>query len=152
MWLRIVIALTFSIALPLIASGQTIKGTQLESTLRKLDIEAAKAIQEKDEKGIARYFAASSVINNPRNGLTIGSQGIIESLRAGLINYFSFERQIESIQLLGDTAILMGSETIVMKGPGGGEGATTRRRYTNVWKKMGKSWQIVARQASVICE
>jgi ketosteroid isomerase-like protein len=123
----------------------------VETELRQLDIAAAKAILEKDEKAIARYFTSSSVINDPRNGLTIGSSGVIEAARSKLIDYHSFERVIESIQVLGNTAVIMGHETVVWKGNGGNAGDTVRRRYTNVWMKHGNSWQIVARHANVIC-
>ena len=153
MWaLRTVIAVTFAILLPLIANGQTSKSNGLESALRKLDLEAAKAIQEKDEKGIATYFTADSVTNNPRSSLTLGSKGVIDAARTGVIDYYSFDRKIESVQLLGSTAILMGNETVVMRGSGGGPGETIRRRYTNIWMKTGKTWQIVARHANIICK
>jgi len=43
-----------------------------ESRIRGLDLEAARAIQAKDEHAIAKFFAKDSVTNNPRNGLTLG--------------------------------------------------------------------------------
>lgn len=123
----------------------------LEQTIRNLDLEAAKAILDHDEKGIARFFAANSVINNPRNGLTLGSAGVIETSRNGRIDYYKFERVVESVQILGNTAVTMGQETVVMKNQMNGPGAEHRRRYTNVWMRKGRTWQIVARHASVIC-
>jgi hypothetical protein len=45
----------------------------------------------------------------------------------------------------------MGNETVVFKNREGGPGDTIRRRYTNVWMKTRKNWQIVARHASIIC-
>jgi ketosteroid isomerase-like protein len=123
-----------------------------EAELRVLDVAAAKAVLEKDEKAIARYFTKESVTNNPRNGLTRGSDGVIEAVRTNLVNYHSFTRALESVQVIGTTAVTMGNETVVMKGPDGGAGRTVQRRYTNVWMKRGKTWQIVARHANVICE
>ena len=123
----------------------------VEAELRRLDLAAAKAILEKDEKAIARYFTEDSVTNNPRNDLTRGSAGVIDAARTNVIDYHSFERAIESIQVLGNTAVIMGNETVVMKGAGGAAGQTIRRRYTNIWMKTGKHWQIVARHANVIC-
>ena len=107
----------------------------VEAELRRLDLAAAKAVLEKDEKAITRYFTKDSVTNNPRNGLTIGSDGIIQAARANVIDYRSFERVIESIQVLGNTVVIMGHETVVMNGNGGNAGETIRRRYTNVWMK-----------------
>ena len=91
----------------------------VEAELRRLDLAAAKAVLEKDEKAITRYFTKDSVTNNPRNGLTIGSDGIIQAARANVIDYRSFERVIESIQVLGNTVVIMGHETVVMNGNGG---------------------------------
>ena len=125
--------------------------TSLEQTIRNLDLEAAKAVLNHDEKGIARYFAANSVTNNPRNGLTRGSTGVIDAAKTGLIEYYKFERVVESVQIIGNTAISMGQETIVMKNQMNGPGTQYNRRYTNVWMRSGRTWQIVARHASNIC-
>ena len=123
----------------------------LEAKIRRLDLEAAKAIQAKDERAIKRFFTADSVTNNPRNGLTRGNAGVIEAASSNLIDYHSFERNIESVQLLGDTAIVMGNEVVVFRAKDGGPGETVRRRYTNIWMKRGKEWVIVARHANIVC-
>jgi ketosteroid isomerase-like protein len=123
----------------------------IEAELRQFDLAAAKAVLEKDEKGIAHYFTKDSVTNNPRNGLTIGSDGVIQAARANLIDYQTFERVVESVQILGNTVVIMGHEKVVMNGNGGNEGETIRRRYTNVWMKTRDGWRIVARHANVIC-
>ena len=151
---RIVFGIISVLLFSILIVGQTKSQpatSKLEATLRKLDLEAALAIQEKDEARIARFFTKESVTNNPRNGLTLGSSGVIEAARAGVINYRSLDRKIESVQILGNTAILMGSETVVMKARDNGPGETIRRRYTNIWMKTGKDWQIVARHANIIC-
>jgi ketosteroid isomerase-like protein len=124
------------------ARGQVRQGrpSGIENEIRKLDLEAAKAVLEKNEKAIARFFTADSVTNNPRNGLTVGSSGVIEAAKSGLINYYSFDRVIESVQVLGSTVVVMGQETVVVKNAENGPGETIRRRYTNVWMKSGKNW------------
>jgi uncharacterized protein (TIGR02246 family) len=131
------------------ASKRSTSAKELE--IRELDKQAARAVLEKDANAIARFFTKDSVTNNPRNSLTLGSDGVIEAARAGIIDYYTFERVVESVQIRGNTAIVMGNETVVMKSREGGAGNTIRRRYTNVWMKTGKSWQIVARHANVIC-
>lgn len=127
------------------------KNAELEAEIRRLDLEAAKAIRDKDEKAIARFFTSDSVTNNPRNSLTRGSAGVIEAARTNVIDYYSFERNIESVQLFDDTAIVMGNEVVVFRNATGGAGETIRRRYTNIWMKRAKVWVIVARYANVIC-
>ena len=147
----IFLLILFGVALT--ASAQTGRSStkNIEAELRQLDLAAAKAVLEKDEKAIARYFTPTSVTNNPRNNLPIGSEGIIQAARSNVIDYQSFERVIESIQVLQNTVVIMGHETVVMNGKGGNAGETIRRRYSNVWMKRGNRWQIVARHANVIC-
>lgn len=134
------------------AQKKQVQTSALEQTVRKLDLEAARAILDRDEKGIAKYFAVNSMTNNPRNGLTAGSAGVIEAAKTGVIDYYKFERAVESVQILGNTAVTMGQETITMRNPMGGAGAVYLRRYTNVWMRSGSDWQIVARHANVICK
>ena len=124
----------------------------LDAKIRRLDLEAAKAIQAKDERRIARFFASDSITNDPRNGLTLGNSGVIAAARSNLIDYLSFERNIESVKLLGDTAIVMGNEVVVSRAKDSAAGEVVRRRYTNIWMKRGKEWVIVARHANVICK
>lgn len=139
-------SLTLIAAIPSFAQKE-----DLESRIRRLDLGAAKAIQAKDEVAIARFFAKDSVTNNPRNGLTRGSAGVIEAARSNLIDYQSFERNIESVQLLGSTVVVMGNESVVFRGKDGLPGETIRRRYSNIWMKRGRDWVIVARHANIIC-
>jgi len=134
------------------AQKKQVSNADIEQTIKKLDVEAAKAVLDHDEKGIARYFAANSVINNPRNSLTMGSAGVIETAKTAAIDYYKFERAVESVQILGNTAITMGQETITMKNQMGGAGAIYVRRYTNVWMRSGSTWQIVARHSNNICK
>jgi ketosteroid isomerase-like protein len=146
------IAVCSLLAFTVCAQKKTVQNAGLEQTIRKLDIEAAKAVLDRDEKAIARYFAVNSVTNNSRNALTVGSAGVIEAAKSGIIDYSKFERVVESVQVLGNTVVTMGQETITMKNQLGKPGTEYRRRYTNVWMRSGGNWQIVARHASVICQ
>ena len=87
----VVIMKTVLVGLILICAASSVNAQSsnptVEAELRRLDIAAAKAIQEKDEKGIARYFTKNSVTNNPRNGLTRGTDGIIDAVRTPVGRY-----------------------------------------------------------------
>jgi uncharacterized protein (TIGR02246 family) len=140
-------------AVPALALGQiTDKPTKLEQQIRELDAASAKAILEKDDAGVDRLFAKDAVVNNPRGGLTYGASGVKELFRNGLINYASFERVVESVQIRGSTVIVMGNEAFAMKEKNGKAGPTIRRRFTNVWIKRSGKWQLTARHASIICQ
>ncbi|HSU25159.1 MAG TPA: nuclear transport factor 2 family protein, partial [Pyrinomonadaceae bacterium] len=84
--------------LTLAAAAQS-RNAAIEKEIRRLDLEAANAVLNKDEKAIARFFTSDSVTNNPRNGLTRGSAGVIDAAKSGLINYYSFDRTVESVQV-----------------------------------------------------
>src|SRR5215207_6452324 len=124
---------------------------KFEREVRLLDRAAAKAILERDEAAIERYFAPNSITNNPRGGVTYGNEGVKALFKSGVINYASFERSIEHIELHGNTVIVMGNETLTMVVKDGKPGDVIKRRYTNVWMKKGSKWQIIARHANVVC-
>jgi uncharacterized protein (TIGR02246 family) len=139
--------------LPTLAFSQmTDKPTKLEQQIRKLDAASAKAILEKDDAAVDRLFAKDAVVNNPRGGLTFGASGIKELFKNGVIDYALFERVVESVQMHGSTAIVMGNEAYAMREKGGQAGQTIHRRFTNVWMKRSGKWQLTARHASVICQ
>ena len=127
------------------------KTSKLEQHIRQLDAEAAKAILEKNEAAVDRFFAKDAVINNPRGGLTVGPDAIKALFRNGVIDYAFFERNIESVQISGTTIIVMGNEAFAMRSKNGESGPTMHRRYTNVWMKTKGTWQIIARHASINC-
>ena len=60
-------------------------------------------------------------------------------------------RDIETIAFQGDTAIVMGKETVKPDGKAPGAGQTILRRYTNVWMKRDGKWLLIARHANIIC-
>jgi ketosteroid isomerase-like protein len=71
-------------------------------------------------------------------------------VRTGTVTYASFVRNIESVQVHGDTAITMGGEVVIPSGKSVGAGTTIHRRYTNVWMKRDGEWLLTARHANVI--
>lgn len=66
--------------------------------------------------------------------------------------YASFAREIERLLLTGETAIVMGSETVVPSSRSPDVGQTIRRRFTNVWMMRGGRWLLVAHHANDICQ
>ena len=138
-------------AAPLMAQNNT-DLRKFEREIRLLDQAAAKAILEKDEGAIDIYFAPNSVTNNPRSGLTHGNEGVKTLMRSGVINYASFERTIEHVEIHGNTAVVMGNENLQMAAKDGKPGQIVKRRYTNIWMKIGGKWKIIARHANIVCE
>lgn len=149
--LRFVLVIICFFALDASAQNKPDLG-KFEREIRLLDQAAAKAILEKDEAAIDLYFAPNSITNNPRGGLTYGNGGVKALFNSGVINYASFERAIEHVEIHGTTAVVAGNESLTVAGKDGRPGEVVRRRYTNVWMKSGGKWQIVARHASIMCD
>ena len=89
------------------------------------------------------------VVHNPENAI-VGFRQLIERIKAGKINYVSFERFIEKISFFNNTSIVMGKEILVPQGATTYAGKTITRRFTNVWMKEKGKWKLTARQATII--
>ena len=61
-----------------------------------------------------------------------------------------YDRIIEKVIFANNTAIVMGNETIKPSGIAVNAGKTVKRRFTNIWIQNKKSWQLIARQSTII--
>lgn len=120
----------------------------VEATIRRLDLAEANAVLRGDFDAVGKFWAQDMTVNNPFNEVVKASAGPV---RTGALTYSSFVRNIESIQIHGNTAIAMGNEVVVPSGKSAGAGTTIRRRYTNIWMKRDGEWLLTARHANVIC-
>lgn len=141
--------LTSILAAPLLAIGASaIANEEAEATVRRLDLAEADAVLRGDFATIEKLWAKDMTVNNPFNQVVKSSMGRV---RTGAVTYTSFVRNIESVQVHGDTVFAMGNEVVVPSGKSPGAGSTIRRRYTNVWMKRDGEWLLTARHANVIC-
>lgn len=137
------------LAAPLFTFGTgAIASEEVERTVRRLDLAEADAVLRADFAAVERLWAKDMTVNNPFNQVVKSSSGRV---RTGAVTYASFVRNIESVQVHGDTVIAMGNEVVVPSGKSPGAGTTIRRRYTNVWMKRDGEWLLTARHANVIC-
>ena len=121
-----------------------------EAEIRRLeDLEREAVIRVDSMALFNRLWSPAMVINTPANMV-----GTVEAtkalLRAGKLNYLSFERTIEKITFIDDIAIVMGGEVVKPQGSQLHAGKTVSRRFTNIWKYKNKSWGIIARQPTII--
>lgn len=147
--MRLLLFVAILIALsPALISAQTAKQQRLiEQEIRKLDREHADAVLRGDLVAMDKIWTKDFVVNNPFNGVDRADR-----IRNGAVTYSSFDRVPESIVIHGNTAIVMGHETVVPKGNSPDAGKTINRRYTNIWMMRKGKWRLVARHASVICQ
>jgi hypothetical protein len=121
-----------------------------ESTIRSLEEQERKAVLEEDVPALERLWSERLIVNNPQNEVSPSRSAVLDRVKRGLIRYSRFERRIESIRFDDDVAIVMGSETVVRKGDGIGEAPAVRRRFTNIWRRSGSAWHMIARHANVV--
>lgn len=149
------IKLFFSIAFliaTLLSSGQFSANT--EAQIRELEQSVVTAILNGDTNTLKQVWAPEFLVNNPRNDISANRDAVLKTQKSGMIDYSSFERVIEQIQLQKDIVITMGHETFVSRNdiPGAKAGQTYKRRFTNIWMKKKGKWQQIARHASIICQ
>jgi len=134
------------------ALGQNGKGTNaLEQAIRKLEVEESDAVLRSDVAALEKLWAEDFTVNNPNNQISRGRKEVLDRVRAGLINYSSFVRTIESIGFYENTVIVMGLEVVTPVGNTPRAGQTLRRRFTNIWMKRNGQWLLAVRHANVIC-
>jgi hypothetical protein len=120
-----------------------------KSVLEKLEDQEREAVLKGDTIMLSKLWSPQIVVHNPENRIVNFSQ-VKERIRTGKINYSSFERTIEKIEIVENIGIVMGKEVITPQGNTANPGKTVTRRFTNIWKKDGDSWKMVARQATII--
>lgn len=122
---------------------------EAELTIMQLEELERTAILEGDTLSLANIMSERLMVNNPENRL-VDYHEVMKRLRTGKIDYTRFDRKIDKISVFGNTAIVMGSETIEPKSTSDNAGKTITRRFTNVWQQGPDGWKLIARQATII--
>lgn len=135
----------------LCCSAQSREKTEAE--IRRLEQVVVTAILNGDTNKLKEVWAPEFLVNNPRNNISVNREAVLQTQKAGMINYSSFERIIEEWQFQDAMVITMGYEIFVPQTdiPGAKSGQTVKRRFTNIWLKKKGKWQQIARHASIIC-
>tara|TARA_R110000744_G_scaffold139157_4_gene250172 strand:+ start:3017 stop:3463 length:447 start_codon:yes stop_codon:yes gene_type:complete len=119
-----------------------------EIEIRRLEKHWTELLDKGDTNSLLKIWSKDYVVNNP-NGKIVTPKEIVSLMKSGHI-FPAVERIIEKITFNQNIAIVMGKE---LQQPGD---LTTNleewipRRFTNVWIRNGKSWQLIARQSSEI--
>lgn len=149
--LMLIIPITILVATGSVMGQNAKQKNDREEEIRKIDSAEADAILRDDAAAAEAFYADELVVNNPRNTITNGKQALVALIKTGSIHYSSFVREIEMISFQGETAIVMGKETVKPEGNAPGAGQTILRRFTNVWMKRDGKWLLIARHANIIC-
>src|SRR5947209_5506061 len=108
-WLLVGISLALTTSL----AGQAAKADDAtEQEIHKVDQSERAALLAGDLPAIERLWADDITVNAPNNQVLKGKKDAVVLVRAGILDYASFEREVEVVLIHGDTAILMGLETV----------------------------------------
>jgi hypothetical protein len=121
--------------------------------VRSLDDQERLAALHRDIPALERLWSEEFVVNAPNNEVVLGRAAVLDTfVHAGIINFSSFERQIEFVRVDGAYVIIMGLETIqpVSSSPSAGlvAGQVVTRRFTNLWKNESDTWRLAIRHAN----
>ena len=121
-----------------------------DNTIRSLEEQERMAVLEEELKALERLWSDQLMVNNPQNEISADRSVVLDRVKRGLIRYSQFDRRIEAIRFHEDIAIVMGSETVVRKGETASAAPAVHRRFTNIWRRSGPTWRLIARHANVI--
>lgn len=121
------------------------------SQIRELEQKEVKAILNKDTSTLRALWDQHYVVHNPEGKIVLATPNpfdrpVLQSQRT------SFTREVEQVVLQTDIAISMGRELVITTDEVTKTEKKIERRYTNIWKKKGDSWQLIARHANKICQ
>jgi ketosteroid isomerase-like protein len=121
-----------------------------EDTIRALEDQERLAVLNRDLDALKRLWSEQLLVNTPSNRVSPNRDVPLGLIQTGVIHYTLFERTIEALRIDGDTAFVMGAETIKPTDKAPQAGQTVRRRFTHVWKRVGGTWRLAARHANVL--
>jgi len=119
----------------------------LKQTIRQLEDRRFRAMVEADAAALEELLA-DSMIYTHSSATTDGKASYIAGVRSKKWQYRKIERPVEEIQVYGDTAVVAGQVRIDILVDG--KPKIMNSRYTDVWVKGAKGWQMVAWQSTPI--
>ena len=101
--------------------------------------------QMKKDYAMLDRVLADDLVYNHSNGNTDNKQSYIQSIRDGKSKYDSIESQEQEVRVYGNTAIINGK--CLIKATSNGETINTTLKYTDVYVRKGRQWQMVTWQS-----
>ena len=98
-----------------------------------------------DISALEELVADGYVVNSPLQQV-LEKPRLLELLRSGRIRHSAFEVEIEHISRQGEVVVVMGRDSVVDPP----DGARSRRRFTNIWRREAGVWRSIARHAHVV--
>ncbi len=119
----------------------------IKQAIRELESRRYRAMIEVDKAALEQLLADGMVYTHS-NATTDGKASYIAGVTSGKWKYRKIDRPVEDIQVHGDTAIVTGQVLIDIVVEGQAKNMSSR--YTDVWVKGAKGWQMTAWQSTPI--
>ena len=116
-----------------------------KETIRLLESRRYSAMCEGDAKTLEELLADSLVYTHSYGGAD-SKASYLDGIRSKKWVYQEVERPIEDIQVHGDCAVVTGQVRIQLLSSG--QPKKLNSRFTNVWVKGAKGWQMAAWQST----
>jgi ketosteroid isomerase-like protein len=116
-----------------------------KETIRLLESRRYRAMCEADAQTLDQLLADSLVYTHSYGGADTKAS-YLDGIRSKKWVYRNIERPVEDIQVHGDCAVVTGQVRIELLSDA--KPKTLNSRFTNVWVKSGKGWQMVAWQST----
>jgi ketosteroid isomerase-like protein len=119
----------------------------LTQTIRELESRRFRAMIEADAVALEALLADGMVYTHS-SATTDGKASYIAGVKSKKWQYRQIDRPVEDIQVHGDTVVVTGQVRIDILIDG--KPKVMNSRYTDVWVKGAKGWQMVAWQSTPI--
>jgi hypothetical protein len=116
-----------------------------QESIRLLESRRYRAMCEADAQTLEQLLGESLVYTHSYGGAD-SKASYLDGIRSRKWVYRAIERPIEDIQIHGDCAVVTGQVRIELLSEG--KPKTLNSRFTNVWIKGTKGWQMVAWQST----
>ena len=126
-------------------SPPPIDGTEWQRQIAELEALGCRAVLEQDVARLGTLFADELLVNSPINRIQ-DKKTVLDLLARGVIRHTSMNQHIERMVRAGDVVVVMGHDEV--RNPP--DDARVTRRFTNVWRARGETWQLIARQATIV--
>lgn len=148
--MKIIILIATLIGVALLVSAQA-EDRHIEDEIRKLNTQEVEALIHNDLPTLKRLWSDDFVVTNPFNKF-VNKQQVIGMIESGRLTFTSYDRKVEYIRVYGETAVAVGSETVVWAGKMPTAGQISHLRFTGIWMKQGGRWQEIARHANMVVQ
>lgn len=122
---------------------------QAENEVLKVEQERDLALQQRDIKVLDRIYSHQLIFVNTRGQLFTKAQRLAD-LGAGKVEYFSYSQGGYDYHVYGDTVVMTGRTSSVVKFQG--RVNQIPRQFTNIYVKSEGQWRLVAHQATPIVD